>query len=96
MRRAGGGGDAGLRSEDPGLSSRRKVISDLAAAILRYEQDRSLARSEGGAARAAILRNYEWDTKGVQMNDCYREALSVYREQELLHHRKSVIPERAA
>ncbi len=63
------------------LASRKKIIADLAAAIHRYDLDRALVATEGKAARAAMLRNYDWETKGAQMDQCYREALASYREE---------------
>jgi glycosyltransferase involved in cell wall biosynthesis len=61
------------------LGSRREVRQGLAAAIRRYDQDRSLLRQHGVAARRAIQANYDWDQKGEQMDAVYQRAISPSR-----------------
>lgn len=56
------------------VKSRRAVITDLAAAIRRYDKDRQALLAEGKAARQAILKNYDWDEKGAQMNEVYEQV----------------------
>ena len=70
--------EAGCGTKVP-LGARTKVIAGLATAIRRYDQERDAIRAEGKAARAAVLRKYEWNSKGAEMNECYQEALARFR-----------------
>ncbi len=63
------------------VGARAKIVEDLAAAIRNYDRDRALLHNHGETARAAILHNYNWETKGVQMNQRYHEAIALYQEQ---------------
>jgi glycosyltransferase involved in cell wall biosynthesis len=58
------------------LGSRAKVIAGLAAAIRSYDQNREAIQEQGAAARALILREYDWDKKGAQMNERYQKAVT--------------------
>lgn len=58
------------------LGSRAKVIAGLAAAIRSYDQDRAAIQQQGAAAREVILREYDWDNKGAQMNERYLKAVT--------------------
>ena len=58
------------------LGPRAKVISDLAAAIRSYHQNRAAVVEHGHQARESVLRYYEWERKGEQMNECYLAAVS--------------------
>jgi len=58
------------------LGSRRSVIAGLADAIRSYDGDRGRALREGAQARQVVLRDYDWDRKGEQMNDLYRQAVA--------------------
>jgi glycosyltransferase involved in cell wall biosynthesis len=57
------------------LGSRAKVIAGLAQAIQHYDQNRPAIEAQGRAARAAVLNLYDWDQKGVRMEDYYQLAL---------------------
>ena len=57
-----------------GLGSRASVIQGLAAAIRQYDQDKDRVARQGSAARQTILRNYDWNSKGDQMNELYQKA----------------------
>ena len=61
------------------LDSRAAVIRGLAEAIHHYAQAPSRARRDGQAARETILRHYDWDRKGEQMNELYQEAVAAER-----------------
>lgn len=61
------------------LGSRREVRQGLAAAIRRYDQDRTLLRQHGAAARRVIQDKYDWDKKGEQMDTVYQRAVSPSR-----------------
>ncbi len=58
------------------IRSRRQVIGDLAAAIVRYDGDRKLLLAHGQAARESILQHYDWEKKGQQMNEVYEMVLN--------------------
>jgi glycosyltransferase involved in cell wall biosynthesis len=58
------------------VTRRPDVIANLAAAIRWYDQNRGAIVEHGKAARAIILKEYDWDTKGVEMNVCYHDALN--------------------
>jgi len=57
------------------IKSRRQVIEELATAIRFYDKDRQTLLAHGQAARETILERYDWDKKGIQMNDVYEETL---------------------
>jgi glycosyltransferase involved in cell wall biosynthesis len=57
------------------ITSRHKVIAELAGGIRWYAENRSAIAEHGRVAREAVLRNYDWQRKGVQMNACYAEAI---------------------
>ena len=58
------------------VGPRGKVVADLAAAFLWYDQNRAALTEHGQAARAAVLQNYDWDRKGEEMNRCYEAAMT--------------------
>jgi glycosyltransferase involved in cell wall biosynthesis len=58
------------------VESRKSVIEDLAAAIRFYDRDRGALLTHGKMAREAILEHYDWDKKGDQMNNIYKETLA--------------------
>ena len=57
------------------LGSRASVVAGLAEAIRRYSHDPDRVIRDGATARQVILRNYDWDRKGEQMNDFYQKAV---------------------
>jgi glycosyltransferase involved in cell wall biosynthesis len=59
--------------------NRPSVITDLAAGIRRYDQDRQLLFSHGQSARQSILEHYDWEKKGNQMNEVYEQILGQQR-----------------
>ena len=58
------------------LGKRTKVIEGLAGAIRWYDANRAAVLTHGKAAREMVLREYDWDKKGEQMNENYREAMA--------------------
>ena len=58
---------------------RSGVISGLAAAIRYYDKDRHALISDGEAARQSILKNYDWDKKGAQMNEVYQQTVAGWK-----------------
>ena len=58
------------------LKNRRQVIEDLAAAIRHYHEHRETLLTHGKVARQTILERYDWDKKGIQMNQVYEETLN--------------------
>ena len=56
------------------LGSRRAIIAGLAAALCRYDQNRTMLSEHGQAAREVILREYDWDKKGTQLNAIYERV----------------------
>jgi glycosyltransferase involved in cell wall biosynthesis len=58
------------------LKSRRTLIAGLASAIRYYDKDRQALLTHGRAAREAVLKNYDLDRKGEQMNEVYQEVLA--------------------
>jgi glycosyltransferase involved in cell wall biosynthesis len=61
------------------LGPRSKVIAGLAQAIRWYAQNRCALAEHGRAARQVVLRDYDWEIKGQQMNQCYLETVARYR-----------------
>lgn len=59
------------------LLGRSMIISAMAQAIREYDQSREHRRKDGGNAREAVLRHYEWEKKGAQMNEVYQEAMTL-------------------
>jgi glycosyltransferase involved in cell wall biosynthesis len=57
------------------LGPRPAMIAGLAAALRSYAQNRSTLADHGKAARQLVLRDYAWDMKGPQMDQCYRETV---------------------
>ena len=57
------------------LGPRAHVISGLATALRSYAQDRPALLEHGRAAREAVLRHYDWDRKGEEMNQCYQRVV---------------------
>lgn len=58
------------------VKSRRTVIAGLVSAIRYYDKDRQALLTHGRAAREAVLKNYDLDRKGEQMNEVYQEVLA--------------------
>ncbi|MGO8676601.1 MAG: glycosyltransferase family 4 protein [Limisphaerales bacterium] len=61
------------------LGPRARVVAGLTEGIRFYALNRSILAEHGKAARQAILRDYDWDMKGEQMNQCYQEAVARYK-----------------
>lgn len=59
------------------LGRRRQVIAGLAQALRQYDADRTLITSHGKAAREHILKQYDWDTKGLEMAKVYAETVEL-------------------
>ncbi len=53
------------------LGPRPKMIAELAAAIRRYDRDRQAMLADGKAAREVVLKFFDWDKKGEEMNELY-------------------------
>jgi len=70
------GADCGIKVP---LGPRPRLIAGLAEAIRWYAQNRGALAAHGRAARQVVLRDYDWDRKGEQMNACYQEAVARYR-----------------
>ena len=66
------------------LGSRRQVIAGLSQSFREYDRDRSKLESQGKAARERVLNDYDWDHKGVQMDERYRRAVALYKQKERL------------
>lgn len=64
------------------LGTRTSVISNLAAAIQRYDRDRALVHDHGEAARHSIIRRYDWQKKAEQMNTVYAGTLETAAQPE--------------
>jgi glycosyltransferase involved in cell wall biosynthesis len=60
------------------LGSRPHVIAGLADALKQYDRDRLMLEKHGQAAREVVLKEYDWDRKGEQMNERYQQALQTY------------------
>jgi glycosyltransferase involved in cell wall biosynthesis len=56
------------------LAARAQVIAGLAGAIRSYDQNRTAVLDHGKAARAVVLREFDWDKKGAEMNLRYQQA----------------------
>jgi glycosyltransferase involved in cell wall biosynthesis len=69
---------AGCGTKVP-LGSRADVVSGLASAVRSYACNRETVLVQGRAARDAILRHYDWDRKGQEMNECYQHAMNQQR-----------------
>jgi glycosyltransferase involved in cell wall biosynthesis len=53
------------------LDSREKVVAGLADAIRLYSQNRPRVLAQGKEARKTVLKSYDWDKKGLEMNERY-------------------------
>lgn len=62
------------------IGRRFQVIERLSNAIEWYDENPSALISDGSAARQKILKDYDWDNKGSQMNEIYLEAYQRFRE----------------
>ncbi len=75
------GGPAVAVKQDCGervaLGSKPQVISGLSQAIRRYSEDRELCLQHGRNARTVVLREYDWDRKGVQMDEVYQQTVAL-------------------
>jgi len=58
------------------LGGRAKTISDLAKAIRSYDQNRAAVLEHGKAAHAVAMRDFDWNKKGSEMNECYHETVA--------------------
>jgi glycosyltransferase involved in cell wall biosynthesis len=56
------------------LGARSEVIDGLSSALRLYGGNRAKLVEHGRAARQAVLRSYDWDRKGEQMNERYLQA----------------------
>ncbi len=61
------------------LGPRAEVTAGLAQAIGWYARNRPALAEHGKAAREAVLREYAWEVKGGQMNQCYLETVDRWR-----------------
>jgi glycosyltransferase involved in cell wall biosynthesis len=61
------------------VGRRAEIIAGLAEAIRWYAGNPGALAAQGQAARQVVLREYDWDRKGEQMNACYAEAVAIYR-----------------
>ena len=59
------------------LGRRPPVITGLAQALRRYDADRALLLAEGQAARRFIFEKYDWDIKGLELNQIYAETVAL-------------------
>jgi glycosyltransferase involved in cell wall biosynthesis len=69
------------------LGSRREVIKGLADALQQYDRNRNLLIEHGHAAREVILRDYDWDKKGEQLNAIYLRTAGAKSPAELMKKR---------
>jgi glycosyltransferase involved in cell wall biosynthesis len=58
------------------LGSRAAVVDGLSEAIRFYETNRKKIEEHGRFAREAVFRNYDWNQKGLQMNEVYNNTAS--------------------
>lgn len=58
------------------LGSRKEVVTRLAESIRFYGRHRELLVEHGRAAREAILRDYDWNTKGCELDAVYQKAVA--------------------
>lgn len=58
------------------LSSRARVIFGLALAFREYDAHRERVAEHGRKAREVILSDYDWEKKGAQMDEVYRQAVT--------------------
>ena len=56
------------------LGSRGSVIAGLAEKIRFYDAHRGMLETHGREARAQVIRNYNWERKGEQMNELYQKV----------------------
>jgi glycosyltransferase involved in cell wall biosynthesis len=61
--------------------TRSQVIERLANAIEWYDKNPAAQISDGKSARQKILKDYDWDNKGVQMNDLYLETYNRFQKE---------------
>lgn len=64
------------------LDRKGRIISGLAEAIKKYDQQRELVSAQGRKAREEILQHYDWEKKGAQMAEAYENAVAVPREKK--------------
>ena len=58
------------------LGPRARVLAALAEGIRWCARNRAALAEHGRAARRVVLRDYDWDRKGRQMDQCYQEAVA--------------------
>lgn len=56
------------------VTSRAQMIHQLASAIARYEAHREEVLQHARRAREVVIAEYDWDRKGLRMDDIYRRA----------------------
>jgi glycosyltransferase involved in cell wall biosynthesis len=56
------------------LGSRKAVLTGLAEAIRHYDSDRQLLLEHGRAAHETIVRDYDWERKGRELDAIYQKA----------------------
>lgn len=71
--------DAGCGIKVP-TAGRAQVVERLASAIQWYDKNPSAVIADGQTARAKVLKDYDWDNKGAQMNQLYLEAHNRFRD----------------
>lgn len=67
--------NAGCGQKVP-LGSRDTVVAGLAGAIRWYDQNRSALPKHGQAARKRVLDDYDWERKGVSMDERYQKVMA--------------------
>jgi len=60
--------------------TRSQVIERLANAVEWYDKNPVAMVSDGKSARQKVLKDYDWDNKGIQMNDLYLETCNRFRK----------------
>jgi hypothetical protein len=62
------------------LGSRAHIVERLAMAIRFYDGDRAALARDGTKARERVLEQYDWDKKGMQMEERYQRAAAAEQE----------------
>lgn len=64
------------------VGSRKEVVTGLAEAIRLYDRDRELLLEHGRAAREVVLREYDWENKGRELDEVYRQAMVEWKDSQ--------------
>ena len=70
-------GITGIKVAD---GSRETVLDDLAAAICRYDSERSLLAQHGAAGCRHVEQEFSWPRRAEQMSAIYLEAVSIHKK----------------